>query len=271
MIIDQFKQFFKYSIEQMPFGLWNEVICEHYQILINILPRTLQKELIDMRMKFTKLYTQSRIGRNWKEFQKKNKNLGIKEEKKYQMFSTDTSSNDPTILTEDEYQEIVVSDVLNTEFVKYLNEQLSKPTGVTYAFLAFMKNEEPEVIRAYNECHYLHSEFYKSVNAKNRGIEQYKKPRGFPLKLGQNEQSLFSFDHKITYAKLMKMKVQREKQDTQVQNFSRKKISFDDDDFFEACEELGTVEPLSSIKHNKIKKGFQPLDNGKFSIRINAF
>jgi hypothetical protein len=105
-----------------------------------------------MRLKFTKAYARSRIERNWKEFQKRNKNIPQKEEnKKYQMFSTEASDNDPTILTEDEYQEIVVSDVLNTEFFKFVDEHLSKPKAVVYAFLAFMKNEEPEVIRAYNE------------------------------------------------------------------------------------------------------------------------
>lgn len=271
MIVDQFKQFFKYSVERMPFGLWNEVIWEHYQILNNILPRTLQKELIDMRLKFTKAYARSRVERNWKEFQKKNKNVQQKEEKKYQMFSTEASDNDPTILTEDEYQEIVVSDVLNTEFFKFVDEHLSKPKTVIYAFLAFMKNEEPEVIQAFNEWFYLNNEFYKVVNCKNRGIEQYKKPRGFPLKLGENEQLLFSFDHKITYAKLIKMKVQREKQDIQTQNIKKKKLSFDDDDFFEEWEELGTVEPLNMIQPNKLKKAFQPLDDGKFSFQIRAF
>jgi hypothetical protein len=108
------------------------------------------KELVEMRFKFTKGYARSRIERNWKEFQKSREKMNTKEERKYQMFSTQSSDNDPTLVTEDEYQEIVVSDVLNTPFYSFISEQMNKPKSVTLAFLAYIKNEESEVIRAFN-------------------------------------------------------------------------------------------------------------------------
>lgn len=74
MISDQIKSFFKYSVEGMPFNLWNEVISEHYRLLIDILPLYMKKDLIDFRMKFTKAYTRSRIERNWKDFKRVKKN-----------------------------------------------------------------------------------------------------------------------------------------------------------------------------------------------------
>jgi hypothetical protein len=150
MVCDQLKSFFKYSVERMPFGLWDEVIREHFTILSNILPLPLLKELVEMRFKFTKGYARSRIERNWKEFQKSREKMNTKEERKYQMFSTQSSDNDPTLVTEDEYQEIVVSDVLNTPFYSFISEQMSKPKSVTLAFLAYIRNEESEVIRAFN-------------------------------------------------------------------------------------------------------------------------
>lgn len=150
MICDQLKSFYKYSVERMPFNLWDEVIREHSTILHDILPLPLQKELVEMRFKFTKGYARSRIERNWKEFQKSREKMNTKEERKYQMFSTQSSDNDPTLVTEDEYQEIVVSDVLNTPFYSFISEQMNKPKSVTLAFLAYIKNEESEVIRAFN-------------------------------------------------------------------------------------------------------------------------
>lgn len=69
-ISNQLKDFFEYSISRMPFELWSDVISEHSQILINILPLTLQKDLIDMRQKFTKAYTKNKISKLIKEFEK---------------------------------------------------------------------------------------------------------------------------------------------------------------------------------------------------------
>jgi len=49
-----------------------------------------------------------------------------KEENKVQVFSTEASDNDPTILTEDEYTEIMISDILNTQFHKFIDEIMEK-------------------------------------------------------------------------------------------------------------------------------------------------
>lgn len=234
MINSQLNQFYKYSVERIPFSLWNQVISEHYQILINILPLTLQKDLIDLRYKFTRGYARSRIERNWKEFQKRNKE-SPKEERKVRVFSTQASENAPTTVTDDEYQELVVSDILDTPFDKFLTEKVDKKRSVILCFLAFIKNEEPELIKTFNECFEINNEFYKQSNFRNRGIEVYKKQRGFPLKLGENETMLFSFDHKITYEKLLKMKVLREKEEKRShdQDLQRTGISSNADQFFD--------------------------------------
>lgn len=269
MVLDQIKSFFKYSVERMPFSLWDEVIREHYQILINILPLTMQKELVEMRFKFTKAYTRSRIERNWKEFQNRRQKNSPKEERKYQMFSTQASETDPTIVTEDEYQEIVVSDILNTPFYSFISEQINKPKTVTMAFLAYMKNEESEVIRAFNNCFFHHQEFIKSANLKNRGIENYKKQRGFPLKLGENEQMLFSFDHKITYKKLIDMKTAREKEEQKHQHVvKRKGFQLDQDEFFEGCDDFDSIEAMENLKPIKKKPTFQPLNEGRLLFLV---
>lgn len=67
----QLKDFYQYSISRMPFNLWSEVISDHTQVLINILPLTLQKDLIDMRYKFTKAYTKNKLVRLFSDFEKR--------------------------------------------------------------------------------------------------------------------------------------------------------------------------------------------------------
>jgi hypothetical protein len=67
----QLKDFYEYSISRMPFNLWSEVISEHSQVLVNILPLTLQKDLIDMRQKFTKAYTKNRLNKLLVDFDKR--------------------------------------------------------------------------------------------------------------------------------------------------------------------------------------------------------
>ena len=76
-IESQLTDFFKYSVSKMPFSLWSEVISEHSQILMNVLPLTLQKELTDLRFKFTKKYIKNRLKKLQKEFEKRKFKLCI--------------------------------------------------------------------------------------------------------------------------------------------------------------------------------------------------
>jgi hypothetical protein len=268
-ISEQFKLFYTYSIEKMPFGLWKQVTAEHYQILINSLPLWLKKELIDYRTKFTKKYVRSRIERNLKEFYKKNQHVKPKEECKYQVFSTQASDNDPTILTEDEYTEIIVSDVMKTPFHDFLHEQLESintKKNLVLSFMAYIKSNEPEIISAFNETFYINKEFYKHLTLKNRWIENYKRPRGFPLKLGENERYLFSFDSDITFEQLKKMKVDRDKMENQPKShvIKRKGDYCSEDSFFDSCDdEMESVNTLENLKPIKKKPTLKPIDNGK--------
>lgn len=265
----QFKSFYNYSVESMPFALWNEVISEHYQILMNILPLWLQKELVDFRTKFARAYTRRRVERNLKEFQKNRKNLSPNEERKVQVFSTQATENDCTTITEDEYTEIIVSDVLNTPFYSFINEQLAgnKSKNLVLSFLAYMKDHEPEVIRAFNDCFHINKDFYKITNLKNRSIENYKKPRGFPLKLGENEHYLFSFDYDVTYERLLKMKNDREKEKEVCKPpVKRKDYSYSEDSFFDSCDDVDSVENFENLKPIKKKATLKPLSDGKCRI-----
>lgn len=253
----------------MPFGLWKQVTAEHYQILINSLPLCLKKELVDYRTKFTRKYVKSRIERNLKEFAKRNHRAEKKEECKYQVFSTQASDNDPTILTEDEYTEIIVSDVMKTPFHDFLNEQLESGKtrkNTVLSFMAYIKSNEPEIISAFNETFYINKEFYKHLTLKNRCIENYKRPRGFPLKLGENEHYLFSFDSDVTFEQLKKMKVDREKVDHQPKSLviKRKDNYCSEDSFFDSCDdEMESVNALENLKPIKKKPTLKPIEDGK--------
>lgn len=190
-----------------------------------------------------------------------------KEDCKFQMFSTQASDNDPTILTEDEYTEIVISDVLNSPFHNFLKEKLAKPSSdkLVYSFLAYMKNEEPEVIRTFNDCNQLNKDFYKLTNLKNRSIENYKKPRGFPLKLGPNEDYLFSFDHDVTFKQLKGMKEEKEREKLKAKPaVKRKNFSNSEDSFFDSCDDVDSVDNLENLKPIK-KMTLKPLSDGKYS------
>jgi len=180
------------------------------------------------------------------------------------MFSTQASDNDPTILTEDEYTEIVVSDILNTPFHDFLKEKLvsSNSHKLIYSFLAYMKNEEPEVIATFNDCHQLNKDFYKFTGLKNKSIEIYKRPRGFPLKLGENEQLLFGFDYNVTFESLTRMtEAQRKLQQEIKPPVKRKNYSNSEDSFFDSCDDFGSEENLDNLKPIKKKTTLKPLGN----------
>lgn len=248
-ISTQLKEFFEYSISRIPFSLWSEVIVEHSQVLLNLFPLSLQKQLVDYRFKFTKAYTRNKIERLLKDFDK-SKGLASsgsaignsrkeggkrKEEKKYQVFSTEASDNDPTLLTEDEYTEIMISDVLNTPFHQYLNEILNKNYSKTtlLSFMNFIKNNENEIIRTFNDAFQTNEDFYKYIKMKNRTIENYKKPRGFPLELSHNVEVLYSLSNEVKHEQLFKMKLNNEKHTVKLQP-KKKKLSFSDDSFFDS-------------------------------------
>lgn len=240
LLIGQIKDFYEYSIKRIPFDLWTEVIEEHSQILMGVLPLTLQKVLIDLRFKYTKAYTKHKMKTAMSEFNKRKFTLHIlrirrhnwhlianlhdlvsttsgssrkKEDSKVHVFSTEASSNDPTVLTEDEYTEIMISDVLNTPFHEFLNEELEKKfsKNLVLSFMNYMKNTESDVIKAYNRCHGDREDFLKFTGNKNRTIENYKRPRGFPLELDPNCHYLYSLDTEVKYDQLLKMKLDNEK------------------------------------------------------------
>lgn len=152
-IVDQLKQFFEYSVSSMPFGLWSQIVSEHFQILVNMFPLNLQKDLVDLRFKFMKAYTRNKIEKSLKEFQKMKSQSSPqnKEEAKYQVFSTQASNSDNTFLTEDEYTEIVVSDILNTPFHEFSGQLFtSKSKKMILSFMSHFKQHDSEVIAAFN-------------------------------------------------------------------------------------------------------------------------
>jgi hypothetical protein len=169
------------------------------------------------------------------DLENKNTRITRKEESKYQVFSTEASDNDPTVLTEDEYTEIMISDVLNTPFHKFLNEQLDKKhsKNLLLSFMNYIKNTESEVIRCFNDCYQANQEFYKFVNNKNRTIEAYKKPRGFPLELDVNCGYLYSMDNDVKHDHLLKMKLDNERA-TLKKPSRQRNHSFGNDSFFDS-------------------------------------
>jgi len=269
-VSEQLKNFYGYSVEHMPFALWKDVVAEHYQILINILPLCLKKELVDYRTKFTRIYVRSRIERNLREFDKLKSKKGSKEEQKYQVFSTQASDNDPTIMTEDEYTEIIVSDVLQSPFHDFLNDLVNScksKKALVIAFMAYIKNQEPELISTFNEWFQINKDFYKMANLKNRTIENYKKPRGFPLELGHKETYLFSFDNQeISFAELKRMKEEREHEEiSQKATVVRRRDKFaSEDSFFDSWDdEMDNSNTLENLKPIRKKTTLKPLENGK--------
>jgi hypothetical protein len=72
------------------------------------------------------------------------------------------------------------------------------------------------------------------ANLKNRTIENYKKPRGFPLELGHKETYLFSFDNQeISFAELKRMKEEREHEEISLKaTVVRRRDKFASEDSF---------------------------------------
>lgn len=264
-IFEQFKQFYEYGLQSMPFRLWSEVTSEHYTVLINVLPLSLQKDLTDMRLKYMRAYTRNKIEKSLKEFQRSKNQSQKHEDKKFQMFSTQASDNDPTVLTEDEYTEIVVSDVMNTPFHSYFDEQLvnNKSKSTILSFMAYFKNHEGDVIRAFNDCASVGQDFAKATSLKNKTIENYKKPRGFPLQLGENEAYLFSFDLEVAQERLLKMKKDREKEDIKPP-VKRKNLSFSEDSFFDSWDDVDSLENFERLQPIK-RATLKPLNQGNIS------
>lgn len=185
------------------------------------------------------------------------------------MFSTEASDNDPTVLTDSEYTEIMISDILNTPFHKFLNDELNKKysKNLLLSFINYIKNHENEVIRAFNDCFQAHEDFYKVVNNKNRNIESYKRPRGFPLELDNNWGYLYSMDNDVKYKALLDMKEENERATLSLKKPSKaRKASLGNDDFFNSCDDmegLDDVPSLDHLKQSKKKPSLKPIADGR--------
>mmetsp|Transcript_1559 Transcript_1559/g.1851 ORF Transcript_1559/g.1851 Transcript_1559/m.1851 type:complete len:334 (-) Transcript_1559:567-1568(-) len=226
---EQLRQFFEDGVKTAPFGLWSQVAAEHHQALAGVLPLWLRKDLVDMRARLTRAYARNKLEKSLKEFHKTQAARHADEDRLHAC-STQTSEADNTVLTEAEYSELVVSDVLGTPFHAYFEEQLggSKSKAVLLSFMAYVRNNDPEVITGFNNCAMTYNHFYKSINIKNRSIEEYKKKRGFPLILGPNEEYLFSFESEITQDRLIEMIEQRMKQSAASSNLKSLKKTLSD-------------------------------------------
>mmetsp|Transcript_39042 Transcript_39042/g.44657 ORF Transcript_39042/g.44657 Transcript_39042/m.44657 type:complete len:147 (-) Transcript_39042:41-481(-) len=113
------------------------------------------------------------------------------------------------------------------------------------------------------------NEFYKAVNMKNRAIENYKKPRGFPLQLGENEMYLFSFDFEVTHERMIKMKREREQLEARppVKN---KNLNLSEDSFFDSCDDVESLENFENLQSIK-KATLKPLHDGKNLVVLASF
>jgi len=131
------------------------------------------------------------------------------------------------------------------------------------SFMNFVKNNEPEIIRTFNDWCQINEDFYKYIKLKNKTIENYKRPRGFPLELDPNWILLYSIDSDIKHEQLLKMKLDNEKDLYKLQP-KRKKLSFSDDSFFDSWDDGDSVDHMDNLRPIKKKALFQPISDGKF-------
>lgn len=218
-------RFYKSSCESIPFKLWSEIIDEHCEILSTFLPISIQKELNEYRLNFVQKYTKNRIKVQLKKFseKKQKKNKG---NKSMQVFSTDAASLDPTLLTDDEYMEMTVSEFINTPFHEYLVSRLSKKSSknTILSLLCHIKENEIDIMRVYNHNFRMNSKFLAEMSFKDKTIEKYKSIRGFPLQLKPTEKIVYAMEDGVTMSMLEKIKNEKDKEQEQRQRQLQRNI-----------------------------------------------
>jgi hypothetical protein len=212
-IKEELFKFYKSSCESTPFKIWSEVVDEHCTILTSFLPACLLKELHEYRFNFVKKYTKNRIKYQLEKFAKTQKKSKTSDSNQsMRVFSANSNSSDPTLLTEEEFLEMVVAEYINTPFHEYLMSCLKKKCSKqsVLSLLSHIKENEVDIMRVYNHNFEVNSSFTAKLKFKNSTIEKYKTPRGFPLKLKPNEKLLYSMDEEVTPSILEKLKVIKE-------------------------------------------------------------
>lgn len=260
-------KFYKSSCESIPFKQWSEMIDEHSKILGGFMPVTIMKELHEYRFSFMTKYTKNRIKSQLKKFSQNKANENRKSG--FKVFSSN-EQQDPTVLTEEEYLEMSVAEYIDTPFFKFLVSCLKSKSSKTMiiSLLAHIKEKEEDIIKIYNHNYEVNKKFTVDTEFKDRTIEKYKTPRGFPLKLKPTEARLYSMEESISVSELEKIKFEKEKEkemrlkqqmardDTRTNSFSLDTDSCEDEPPF-----MLSVERARMSHPEKRTSKFEPLAN----------
>ena len=257
-IKDEILRFYKFT-KNIPYKLWSEIASEHTRVLSNFLPVPLLKEIYDFRFYFAKKYTKHRIKSQLKGYNKEQKLKKNQKSDQMQVFNTNSGSNDPSILTQTEYLEIVVKDYLNTPFHEFLVSCLKsdKNKNKVLSFMAYVKENELDIINIYNENYEVNRKFTAEVEFKNSTIRKYKEQRGFPLKLADWNRKLYAIEDGITRVQLEEIKTQKQYEKEQKQQLKKADQEFTEKFGFESDSLDDTKPSTVDGQHKNILKGMR--------------
>ena len=208
-IKNELQRFYIKSIESTPFKLWSEVVDEHAKVLNSFFPITLQNQLNEQRFSFVKKYWKERVKLQYKRFSER-----AKQEQAMASSSNNASSRwkfeeqDPTLLTQDEWLEIEIAQFKHTPFADYLASWVKIRPKDWQKLLAYIKENEVDIIKIYNSNSELYSLFKSNMEQKNSEVYRYKSERGFPFKFEQSKSIFYSFDHEISMSYIEKIRTE---------------------------------------------------------------
>jgi hypothetical protein len=248
--------FYKKSNQKIPYKLWSEIVSDHTRILQGFLPISILKEVYEYRFYFVKKYTKFRIQRQLKGFNQQQKLKKKQSKDNMRVFSTTSTTHDPTLVTESEYLEIRVQEYINTAFHDLIVSMLKSSKiskDKVLAFMAYIKDHEIDIIHVYNDNYQCNKKFIADMEFKNATIERYKEPRGFPLKLGECESKLYAIEEGVTRPQLEQVKMEKQVEQQQKEILKKaeqefhNKFDIDIDSYDEAGADVEKQNDFSSL------------------------
>lgn len=115
---------------------------------------------------------------------------------------------DPTLLTQDELLEIEIAQFSHTPFADYLASWVKIRPKDWQKLLAYIKENEVDIIKIYNSNSEQYSLFKSNMEQKNSEVFRYKSERGFPFKFEQSKSIFYSFDHEISMSYIEKIRTE---------------------------------------------------------------
>lgn len=118
----------------------------------------------------------------------------------------------------------------STPFYKLLLDQAKGKTKSLMKFIAFISEDEPDLIKDYDASKNKLDNFRADMGVRDESISSYKSQRGIPLELSQELIEFYSLNEEVAFSRLEELKMDRDAclQEKEAPLTTSTKFNFDD-------------------------------------------